>query len=214
MSGNPASRARRAPVSEAHALAIERILVATGEEAERVGPERIRMGAIAARANISRASLYRAFASKDELIQAWTVHELEAVFAAADMAAEEAQGDAAERFAAGFAAAVCALRAHPVFRSLVLINDQQLIRSTLESSSVLERASELIGRRLGEEAEDAGRSGAALATDSELIARLAISLIVAPSGVVRTNDEAGLREFARGHLAELALGQRSVSSPT
>lgn len=69
------------PPSDGRAAAIDRILAVAGEEAVRVGPERIRMGEIAARAHVSRASLYRYFASKDELIRAWTTRELETVFA-------------------------------------------------------------------------------------------------------------------------------------
>src|SRR3954453_16527946 len=104
----------RASPPEGRAAAIDRILAVAGEEAQRVGPERIRMGEIASRAYVSRASLYRYFASKDELIRVWTTRELDSIFAAADEAASGAD-NFDDRLAIGFASALVALRTHPVF---------------------------------------------------------------------------------------------------
>lgn len=190
---------------------VERILVATGEEASAVGLERLRMGSVAKRAGISRASLYRAFASKDDLIHAWTTHEFDAIFEAVDLAtAAAAGGDAEERFAAGFAAALSELRAHPVFRSLVLINSTQLMRSTLESASGLDHARSLLAERLaGAVGPGLERTEAELAIDSEILVRLVLSLVVAPESTIRIESEADAREFARRHLSGIALGERA-----
>ncbi|MGK2878288.1 MAG: TetR/AcrR family transcriptional regulator [Solirubrobacterales bacterium] len=194
----------RSSPAAGRAAAIERILAVAGEEAVRVGPERIRMGEIAARANVSRASLYRHFASKDELIRAWTTRELEKIFADADRAAAGSE-TFEQRLAAGFAAALIALREHPVFRAVVVSNNTQIVRSTLESGEAIDRARELMLERFNN-AVHAGR----LEVDQfdasvagELISRLAVSFTVAPETVGRLDTEEDVREFARRFVAPL-----------
>lgn len=186
------------------AAAIDRILKVTGEEAARVGPERMRMGEIAVRANVSRASLYRYFASKDELIRAWTTREFDAIFAQADLAAEGAE-TFEQRLAAGFAAALIALRSHPVFRSVVAVSNGQMMRSTLESADALDHARELMQERFNGAVHagrlDVGPFDAAIA--GELIARLAVSLTVTPETVGRLDTEEDVREFAERYVAPL-----------
>ncbi len=192
------------------AAAIERILSVTGEEAQRVGPERIRMGEIAKRAEVSRASLYRYFASKDDLIRAWTTRELDAIFAAADEASVAAEGDFADRMSAGLAVVVESLRRHPVFRALVAINNTQMMRSTLESGDAVAHAGQLVQQRL----TDAVRSGELeigqfdSAVSAELLARLAISLVVVPESLSRLDSEDDVREFAKRYLMPLATAPR------
>ncbi|MBJ7459866.1 MAG: TetR/AcrR family transcriptional regulator [Thermoleophilaceae bacterium] len=194
--------------SSGRAAAIENILLAVGDEAARSGLDRIRMGEIAARANVSRASLYRYFASKDELIRAWTTRELETIFAEADRAAAEAE-TSGERLAAGFASMLIALRNHPIFRAVVASNNTQIVRSTLESGEAINRSRELLLRiddstsadRLSVGQDDSSVAG-------ELIARLAMSLTVAPESIGRLDSEADVREFALKHIAPLASGSR------
>lgn len=197
---------RPAP-ADGRAAAIERILVVAGEEAVRVGPERIRMGEIAVRANVSRASLYRYFASKDELIRAWTSRELESIFAEADKAAvgEESFDD---RLAAGFASALVALREHPVFRAVVVSNNTQIVRSTLESGEAIDRARDLMLERFNE-AVHAGRLSVGqfdASVAGELIARIAVSLTVAPETIGRLDTDEDMREFAVRYIAPLVHG--------
>jgi AcrR family transcriptional regulator len=194
---------RPAPI-DSRSAAIERILAVAGEEAERVGPERIRMGEIASRAQVSRASLYRYFASKDELIRAWTARELESIFAAADEAAAD-EDSFEDRLAVGFAAALMALREHPVFRAISVINNTQIMRSTLESAEAMEHARELMLDRFNDAVHarrlSIGQYDAAIA--GELITRLAVSFVSAPETVGRLDSEQDVQEFARRYLAPL-----------
>lgn len=166
------------------------------------------MGEIASRANVSRASLYRYFASKDDLIRAWTTRELDTVFAAADEAAalEETFDD---RLAAGFASAMNSLREHPVFRAIVGINNTQIMRSTLESGDAMHHARDLLLERFNEAVHagrlDVGQYDASVA--GELIARLAVSFTVAPETIGRLDTEEDVQEFARRYLAPLVRSQ-------
>jgi AcrR family transcriptional regulator len=203
---------RSAP-ADGRAAAIDRILAVAGEEAVRVGPERIRMGEIAVRANVSRASLYRYFASKDELIRAWTSRELESIFAEADRAASEEE-NFDDRLAAGFASALVALREHPVFRAVVLSNNTQIVRSTLESGEAIDQARELMLERLND-AVHAGRLSVGqfdAAVTGELIARIAMSLTVAPETIGRLDTDDDMREFAVRYIAPLVHGVEGASS--
>lgn len=191
-------------LANSRAAAIDRILAVAGEEAARVGPERIRMGEIATRANVSRASLYRYFASKDDLIRAWTTRELDTVLERADAAAA-VEGDFESRLSAGFASALIALREHPVFRSIVGVNNTQIMRSTLESSDAMDHARQQLLERFNEAVHagrlEVGQYDASVA--GELIARLAVSFTVAPETVGRLETEEDVQEFARRYVAPL-----------
>ena len=195
------------PPSDGRAAAIDRILAVAGEEAVRVGPERIRMGEIAARAHVSRASLYRYFASKDELIRAWTTRELETIIAKADQAASQAESFD-DRLAIGFASALVSLREHPVFRAVVASNNTQIVRSTLESGEAIDHARELIVARFNV-AVHSGRLSVGqfdAEISGELIARLAVSLTVAPETIGRLDSEEDVRAFAKQYIAPLVHG--------
>lgn len=162
------------------------------------------MGEIAVRANVSRASLYRYFASKDELIRAWTTRELDSIFEKADKAAADA-GDFEDRLAAGFASALIALREHPVFRAIVGVNNTQIMRSTLESVDAMDHAREQLLERFNEAVHagrlEVGQYDASVA--GEMIARLAVSFTVSPETVGRLETEEDVQQFARRYVAPL-----------
>jgi AcrR family transcriptional regulator len=190
--------------SSGRSQVIDRILEIAGEEAARVGPERIRMGEIAQRADVSRASLYRYFASKDELIRAWTTRELDTIFRRIDRATAEYE-NFDDRLAEAFAVALTELREHPVFSSIFAINDTQIMRSTLQSNDAighardqaLERFNNAVHeRRLRIDQYDASVAG-------ELLTRITISLAESPESVGRLDTTEDAREFGRSYLAPL-----------
>lgn len=191
-------------VAEGRAAVIERILVVTGEEARRVGPERIRMGEIASRAEVSRASLYRYFASKDDLIRAYTMRELDALFEAIDEAALESD-DFDEQITDAFALSLDSLRHHKVFGAVLEINDGGIMRSTLQSGETIAHARELSLDRMNRsvlrgrvriDQFDAAVAG-------ELMARLLVSLVETPETVARLESTEDAREFARRYMVPL-----------
>lgn len=186
---------------------IDRILTVAGEEAQRVGPDRVRMGEVAARAGISRASLYRYFANKDELIQAYTMRELDRIFEGMDEAMRPYESFE-ERLGAAFAYAIPALRAHPVFVSVLDIAERQIMRVTLQSGEVLGHARDLVVERMNR-AVRAGRIridqfDAAVA--GEIMARLVISLLATPESITRLDTGEDARDFARRYLLPLVDG--------
>jgi AcrR family transcriptional regulator len=189
------------------AAVIDRILTVTGEEAQRVGPDRVRMGEVATRAGISRASLYRYFANKDELIQAYTMRELDHVFARIDEAMEPFDSFD-ERLGAAFAFAIPAMREHPVFVALVGIAERQIMRVTLQSGEVLGHARDLVVERMNRAVREGririDQFDAAVA--GELMARLVISLLATPESIARLETGEDARDFAKRYLLPLLAG--------
>lgn len=189
------------------AAVIDRVLSVTGEEARRVGPDRIRMGEVAARAGVSRASLYRYFANKDELVQAYTMREFDRLFQQMDEAMAP-YSTFEDRLAAAFAYAIPAMREHPVFRMLLDIAERQIIRVTLQSGEVLGHARDLVLERINR-AVRAGRiriDQFDAAVIGELIARLAISLLSTPESVARLDTSDDARDFAKRYMYPIIAG--------
>lgn len=181
---------------------IERILVVTGEEAARVGPERLRMGEIAVKAGVSRASLYRYFASKDELIRAYTLREIDQIFASCD---PQDEGDFERRSAELIGRSIVELREHPVFREVFDLNDDGIMRSTLTSADALAHARELVLARFNAAVRE-GEMGIGQFDSivvGELITRLVVSLASAPETVVRLETQSDAREFAERYVVPL-----------
>lgn len=201
--------------TEGRAAVIDRILTVAGEEAQRVGPDRIRMGEIAIRAGVSRASLYRYFANKDELIRAYTMRECDHLFAAIDRAMEpyDTFGD---RLAAAFSYAITTMREHPVFQTVLDIAERQIMQTTLHSGDVIghtrDLAVERINRAVREGRIRIDHFDAAVA--GELMVRFVISLLATPESIARLDTEADAREFANRYLLPLvdALGQRTATA--
>lgn len=190
------------------AAVIDRVLSVTGEEAQRVGPDRIRMGEVAARAGVSRASLYRYFANKDELIRAYTMREFDRLFARIDEAMMP-YSSFEDRFGAAFAYAIPAMRGHPVFAALLDIAERQIMRVTLQSGEVLGHARDLVLERLNR-AVRAGRiriDQFDAAITGELMARIVISLLATPESIARLDSGEDASVFAKRYMLPMIAGQ-------
>lgn len=189
------------------AAVIDRVLIVTGEEAQRVGPDRIRMGEVATRAGVSRASLYRYFANKDELIQAYTMREFDRLFSRIDEAMMP-YTSFEDRLGAAFAYAIPAMREHPVFAALLEIAERQIMRVTLQSGEVLGHARDLVLERLNR-AVRAGRiriDQFDAAITGELMARIVISLLTTPESIARLDTGEDARDFAKRYMLPMIAG--------
>ncbi|MBI5310464.1 MAG: TetR/AcrR family transcriptional regulator [Actinobacteria bacterium] len=193
--------------SNGRSAVIDRILTVTGEEAQRVGPDRIRMGEVAARAGVSRASLYRYFANKDELIQAYTMREFDFLFAGIDEAMAPHE-DFDARIGAAFAYALPALREHPVFVAVLGLAERQILRVTLQSGEVLGHARDLVVERMNRAVREGririDQFDAAIA--GELMARLVISLLATPESIARLDTGDDANDFALRYVLPLIDG--------
>lgn len=208
----PASENGRARSVGNRSAVIDRILAVTGEEAERVGLDHIRMGEIAMRSKVSRASLYRYFASKTELVRAYTLREIDAMFEACDRQHDdgfEARG------AAMLGGSIVGLRAHPVFGEVFALNDRGVLRSTLTSGEATAHARELVLERINESVR-AGEISLGQFESlvlGELLSRLVVSLASAPETIVRLETEADARDFAEQFLIPLIRAHATQRQP-
>ena len=198
---------------DGRAAVIDRILTVTGEEAERVGPDRIRMGEVAARASVSRASLYRYFANKDELIQAYTMREFDHLFTKIDRVVEPFD-TFEERLGAAFAYAIPAMREHPVFTAMIDLSNRQIMSMTLQSGEVLGHSRDLVLERINRSVREGririDQYDAAVA--GELISRFVVSLLATPESIARLDTGDDARDFAVRYLLPLISGLSTPST--
>jgi AcrR family transcriptional regulator len=199
---------RRSPATgEGRAAVIDRVLTVTGDEARRVGPERIRMGEVAQRAGVSRASLYRYFANKDELIQAYAMREFDNLFEEVDRVMAE-HDSFEERLTAACAYAIPALRDHPVFRSVLGLAERQVMRLTLHSGEVLAHARGLVTERLNAAVREGrvriDQFDAAIV--GELMIRVGLSLLATPESVARLDTQEDVESFASRYVVPMVAG--------
>lgn len=162
------------------------------------------MGEVAVRAGVSRASLYRYFANKDELIQAYTMREFDYLFAGIDEAMAP-YDTFEERIGAAFAYVLPALREHPVFVAVLGLAERQILRVTLQSGEVLGHARDLVVERMNRAVRE-GRIRIDQFDASivgELMARLVISLLATPESIARLDTGEDARDFAQRYVLPL-----------
>ena len=164
-----------------------------------MGLERMRMGEIASRAGISRASLYRHFASKEDLIGSWTLREIDRLFEHVDGILDVDDEDL--RLGRAVVASLDWLREHPVFSAVAESGESGLIRVTLLSDSSVAAARVGVAER--SQARDVSEAA------SELLVRVVISLAQAPASVLNVRDPAVAGLFEASPLVA-ALGKDKV----
>lgn len=165
------------------------------------------MGNVADRAGISRASLYRYFANRDALLQAYTMREIDLFFEGIDAAMEPFE-TVEERLGAAFACAIPAMRKHPVFAVVFEGANHETLRMTLLSGDILAHARNLIAERINESVA-LGRYridqfGATVS--GEMLARLVISMLATPESIARLETAEDAREFATRYALPMLAG--------
>ncbi|MFZ5722422.1 MAG: TetR/AcrR family transcriptional regulator [Pseudomonadota bacterium] len=167
------------------------------------GTRRTTMDDVAKRAGVGRATLYRAFADRNALVQAVVVRECARAIRAIERQLAEIDDDE-QRFVEGFVLVVRDARAHPLVRRLFDIEAEWLLpHFTVHGMPVLEIARTYVADRL--RALQAQGRFPALDADAaaELLLRLAHSLVLTPGSLVSAQDEDSLRRYARHFVLPL-----------
>jgi len=198
-------RALRGP-SVPHDDLAERILNACRVQLVEFGLRRTSIDDVARRAGVGRMTLYRRFAGRDALVTATLLREARAGVAEV-LAAVEAVDDPAEQCLEGFLAGVRVLRSNPLGQRLLETDpDIVLPFATAHAGPVLAVARAVLTLFV----RQAQARGSAAAGDpehvAELLARLALSLVLTPSTSLPVDDEAALRATARRTLLPLVTG--------
>jgi AcrR family transcriptional regulator len=175
-----------------------RILDAAVERFTRFGIRRTTMDDVAAAAGVGRATLYRRFAGRDEIVRASVTREM-ARFVTNVHGAVRDLDDPGEQLVEGFVTILRAAREHPLLNRLIETEPEYLLPFlTTQGGPVLAMCRDYLAGQLAA-AQRAGTMVADLdpSVVAELVVRLSQSLLLTPTGVIDADDEDGLRRVAR-----------------
>ncbi|MFN8019436.1 MAG: TetR family transcriptional regulator [Acidimicrobiales bacterium] len=157
----------------------ERLLDAAVEVAADHGLARLSVGDVAKRAGLSRQTLYKHFASKDELVAQAVLREAGRIVEQVIAAAESVE-DPVGSLEAAVAEALRAFRGHPLLDRLIATEPEALLPMLIDGSGSVLEAINLIGRQMIGEAFPS-LDPARAAFGAELLSRMLISYAVRPS---------------------------------
>jgi AcrR family transcriptional regulator len=161
------------------------------------GIRRTSMEDVARRAGVSRMTVFRRFENKQGLVGIVIAREVRRGMEKLDLLWEGAE-TLEERLVEGFAFAGRYVRDHPLFDGLLRREPEILLPPlTIEGGSVLGLYRTLIAKRLQAEV-DAGRAATPDVDGvAEVIARLAISLLLTRDGDITVDDPDSLARLVR-----------------
>lgn len=172
-----------------------RIVLAARSRCAEIGLRRLTMDDVARRAGLGRATLYRRFRSKDELVEAVILAETQAFFAALDAALDDCAGDA-ERLAEGFAFALGYLRSHVLLNTLLRTEPETLLPYLIGGGELIRVATDAVCTRMR---RGPGQSRD-LSETAELLVRLVLSLALTPESGLDVGNRRGAVLLVRQHL--------------
>ncbi len=173
----------------------DRVAVAALDEFAEHGIRRTSMEDVARRAGVSRMTVFRRFASKQRLVEVVIAREVHRGMQELDLLWEGAE-TLEDRLVAGFEFAGRYVRGHPLFDRLLRSEPDVLLPPlTLNGGPVLELYRSLIAHRLQAEV-NAGRAATSdIDGVAEVIARLAISLLLTRDGNITLDDPHSVRRL-------------------
>lgn len=169
------------------------------------GIRHLRMDDVARRAGCGRATLYRRFSTRDELVWGVVVTEMRDVLAGIEAAISPVRGFR-ERLVEAFACTVEGVKENPLLHQLLAIEPDLLLpHLTIGGAETLALSRSHLVRLLARGQADGEIGPMDLELVADLIVRLAHSLLLTPGGPIPTTDPVALRRFARTHLADPIL---------
>lgn len=173
----------------------DRVAAAALDEFAEHGIRRTSMEDIARRADVSRMTVFRRFASKQRLVEIVIAREVHRGMQELDLLWEGAE-TLEDRLVAGFEFAGRYVRGHPLFDRLLRSEPDVLLPPlTLDGGPVLELYRSLIAQRLQAEV-NAGRAATPdIDGVAEVTARLAISLLLTRDGTITLDDPNSVRRL-------------------
>ena len=176
----------------------DRILDAARSVFEQYGARRANVDDIATAAGVSRSTLYRRYATKDDLLAAVVMRETGAFL------------DDLEEFAADLppqeAVIECFTRGLRIMRDIPVVG--RLAQSEPEVIASITDGEHLILAQSDRIAQTLRRSGATMPDDelalaAETLVRLASTYLMNPSGHLDLTDEHAVRDYAKRYLSPL-----------
>lgn len=185
----------------------ERILDAALAEIGAHGTRGATIDAIAEAAGVGRVTVFRRFGSKEELVQALGLRELQRFLGAVQRAAAGVT-DPADRIADAFLACVRLGEEHPLVARLARQEPAAAFAQlTTGEPSALALGVAFIGAQLAAIQEETGRRAGDPRELAEVLVRVALTYVLIPSPLFDPSDDAAVRAFAHRVLVPLALGR-------
>ncbi|MGW2665164.1 TetR/AcrR family transcriptional regulator [Nocardia tengchongensis] len=191
---------------------VDDIVHAALAEFSEVGIRRTSVDDVARRVGLGRATVYRHIGGKDRLIELVVENEMVRANTELDTAISGCE-DVAKMIEVAFAFLIRFTRDHPVFDQVLRREPDLLVPAlTIRGASVLAFYRSMIADRL-RELKDSGRVDPVdLDRVAEAFARLAISFVLTPGGVVNSDDPDAVGIFAREILLPMLGAQASTQT--
>lgn len=179
-----------------------RILDAAVDRFQAFGIRRTTMQDVAREARVGRATLYRRFAGRDDLVRSAVEREMGRFVRRVDHELADV-ADPVERFVQGFAAVMMAARTDPLLDRLMDIEPGSVLPAlTLDAAPILAMCRDyLVAQLRPAQARGGIRADVDVAMVAELLVRLSQSLLVTPEGRIDATDGQALADLARTYLA-------------
>ncbi|MFI9413813.1 TetR/AcrR family transcriptional regulator [Nocardia gamkensis] len=178
-----------------------RIIDAALAEFRDHGIDRVRMEHIARRAGLHRATVYRAFPSKDLLVTTALTVWLRRVLSGITTAVAD-HTDVRDRAAEGFAIALRTLRTDPLTNRILLADEGGQPFVITYGATLLAAARAFFAEQL-RRADDLGDIDPD--ASAEIAARLSLTLLLIPDSYFSLETDEDARLFARRHLIPTAM---------
>jgi AcrR family transcriptional regulator len=146
---------------------------------------------VARRAGIARITIYRRFATKDDLLRAVLVREGARIFAAVD-GVIDGLATPEEQLVEGFVASLSAVREHPLVQRTMATEPDKV------TSVLMTHGGAMIG--LAREYLAAKLPTADARPLAELAVRMSLSFLLTPESCIPLDDDDEARAFARHYL--------------
>lgn len=178
----------------------DRVAAAAFEMFAEYGIRRATIDDVARRAGVSKMTVFRRFQSKQGLIGVVIAREIRRGMAELDRVWEREQ-TLEQRVVLGFSFAVNFVRGHPLFDRLLRSEPELLLPLlTIDGTAALALYRELIGQRLRTEVRAGRAAPADVDQAAEVLARLAISLLLTREGTITLDDDETIVALVRNVL--------------
>ncbi|MDQ1038855.1 TetR/AcrR family transcriptional repressor of uid operon [Streptomyces sp. V3I8] len=181
-----------------------RLLDAAYEQFCRMGIKRSTMTDVAQQAGVSRITVYRRFATKDQLVEQVVRREFRRYF---DRFVEDVRDaeTVADRVVLGFASSLRAIRHNALIGGLIAAEPDALVPSmTGDEGRTLSVVQQFVASRLRQE-QSAGNISGDVEVNmlAEMMVRVSASFLIIPSHVLDLDDEEQVRAAARQFLVPM-----------
>jgi TetR/AcrR family transcriptional regulator, repressor for uid operon len=181
-----------------------KLLDAAFDQFCRMGIQRSSMEEVARRAGLSRITIYRKFATKDDLVEQVILREFRRYFLQflADISSAQT---AAERVVFGFVSSLRSILGNPLIGGLIETEPSLLAGSIgADDGRMLVAVRQFVAEQLRSE-QRAGNIAAELDTEltAEVMVRISNSFLTVPSQLIDVHDDDQLAAIARQYLVPM-----------